>query len=75
MCVYMCAERENERERGGGGREEKRTVRDRDESRELLVKSIRDMLVKVYIFVRHEHKAIRTAVVFNLCSFAEIEHF
>lgn len=67
-CVYMCADRENERER------ERRewqwmTVRDRDESRGLPVKSIRDMLVEVYILVRHEHKATRIAVVFNLRSF------
>lgn len=61
----MCAERENERER----KEPRRwmTVRDRDESRGLPVKSIRDTLVEVYILVRHEQKAIRMAVVFNLC--------
>lgn len=73
MRVHVRGERKRETETDeerGREEKEKRTVVDdrvwdRDESRELPVKSIRDMLVKVYTFVRHEHKAIRTIVVFQ----------
>lgn len=59
-----CARREGGWEREENGQREREG--ETETEGEGFVKSIRDTLVKVYILVRHEHKAIRTAVVFNL---------
>lgn len=64
MHVHVREERENGREEN---EQRERRARETETEGEGSVKSIRDTLVKVYILVRHEHKAIRTAVVFNLC--------
>lgn len=61
MHVHVRGERENGREENG-----RKRGRDRDAKGEGSVKSIRSTLVKVYILVRHGHKAIHTTVVFNL---------